>query len=92
MTTVLVHHRVADDNAWKPEFDRAIKADWSKGIRSHRVWRGQDDGNIVVVETTVDSRQAADAMLNDSALREAMRRQGGVVESSVRIDFLDEVA
>jgi heme-degrading monooxygenase HmoA len=90
MTTVLVHHRVADYNAWKPEFDRAMKADWSKGIRTHRVWRGQDDGNIVVVETTFDSRQAADAMMNDSALREAMR-QGGVVESSVRIDFLDEV-
>jgi hypothetical protein len=91
MTTVLVHHRVADYNAWRPEFDRVMKADWSKDIRSHRVWRGQDDGNIVVVATTFDSRQAADRLMNNSALREAMGR-GGVVESSVRIDFLDEVA
>jgi heme-degrading monooxygenase HmoA len=91
MTTVLVHHRVADYNAWRPEYDRAMKADWSKDIRSHRLWRGQDDGNLVVVATTFDSRQAADALMNSSTLREAMGR-GGVIESSVRIDFLDEVA
>ena len=74
-----------------PEFDRAMKADWSKDIRSHRVWRGQDDRNVVVVATTFDSRQGADALMNNSTLREAMGR-GGVIESSVRIDFLDEVA
>jgi hypothetical protein len=91
MTTVLVHHRVADYNTWRPEFDRAVAADWAKDIRAHRVWRGQDDPNLVIVANTFDSRQAAEALMNNATLREAMGR-GGVVESSVRIDYVDEVA
>jgi hypothetical protein len=43
MTTVFVHHRVTEYNTWRPEFDRAMKADWSKDIRSSRVWRGLVD-------------------------------------------------
>ena len=91
MTTVFVHHRVADYSKWRPEYDRAMQADWTKDIRAHRVWRGQDDPNLVIVESTFDSRQAADAMMNNPTLREAMGR-GGVIESSVRIDYVDEVA
>jgi hypothetical protein len=33
MTTVFVHHRVADYNTWRPEFDRAVRVDWSKDAR-----------------------------------------------------------
>ena len=91
MTTVFVHHRVADYNSWKPEYDRAMTADWSNDIRTHRVWRGQDDPTLVIVESTFDSRKAAEALVNNAALREAMGR-GGVIESSVRIDYVDEVA
>ena len=91
MTTVFVHHRVADYNTWRPEFDRTIKADWTKDIRSHQVWRGLDDPNLVIVASTFDSRHAAEAVFNNAALREAMGR-GGVIESSVRIDYVDEVA
>jgi hypothetical protein len=91
MTTVFVHHRVADYNTWRPEYDLAMKADWTKDIRAHRVWRGQDDPNLVIVASTFDSRQAADAMMNNATLREAMGR-GGVIESSVRIEYVDEVA
>ena len=91
MTTVFVHHRVADYNTWRPEYDRAMTADWSKDIRAHRVWRGQDDPNLVIVANTFDSREAAEAFMNDATLREAMGR-GGVIESAVRIDYVDEVA
>ena len=91
MTTVFIHHRVADYNAWRPEYDRAIKADWTRDIRAHRVWRGVDDPNLVIVANTFDSRQAAEALMSNATLREAMAR-GGVIESSVRIDFVDEVA
>lgn len=90
MTTVFVHHRVADYTTWRPEYDRAMAADWSKAIRAHRVWRGQDDQNLVIVASTFDSRQAADAFMNNAGLREAMGR-GGVIQSSVRIDVVDEV-
>lgn len=91
MTTVFVHHRVADYNAWRPEYDRAMAADWTKDIRAHQVWRGQDDASLVIVASTFDSRQAAEAVMNNATLREAMAR-GGVIPSSVRIDYVDEVA
>ena len=91
MTTVFVHHRVADYNTWRPEYDRVMAADWSKDIQAHRVWRGLDDPNLVIVATTFDSRQAAESVFNNATLREAMRR-GGVIDSSVKIDYVDEVA
>ena len=91
MTTVFVHHRVADYSSWRPEYDRVMKADWSKDIRTHQVWRGLDDPNLVIVATTYDSREAAERTLNNPSLGEAMGR-GGVIQSSVRIDYVDEVA
>ena len=91
MTTMLINHRVADYDAWRPEFDRAMKTELAASIRSYRVWRGQDDPGLVVVANTFDSREAAEAMVNNAALREAMGR-GGVIASSVRIEYLDEVA
>ena len=91
MTTVHVNHRVANYDAWRPEFDHAMEAEWSSDIRSYQVWRGQDDPNLVVVANTLDSREAAEELANSSALREAMGR-AGVIESSVQIDYLDEVA
>ena len=90
MTTVLVNHRVADYDAWRPEFDRAMEEDWTTGIRSYQVWRGQDDPSRVVVVQTFESREAAEALMNNPALRDAMGR-AGVDGSSVQIEYLDEV-
>ena len=91
MTTVLVNHRVADYEAWRPEFDRTLKAEWTSGIRSYKVLRGQDDPNRVLVLNMLDSREAAEALVNNPALQEAMGR-AGVDASSVQIEYLDEVA
>jgi quinol monooxygenase YgiN len=90
MTTMLVNHRVADYDAWRPEFDRAMEAEWTSGIRSYQVWRGLDDPGHVIVAQTFDSREAAEALANSPTLREAMGR-AGVIESSVQIDYLDDV-
>lgn len=90
MTTMLVDHRVADYDAWRPHFDQAMEAEWTKDVRSYQVWRGQDDPSHVVVTNTFDTREAAEKFANGSALREAMGR-AGVIESSVQIDYLDEV-
>ena len=93
MITVFVHHRVADYDAWRPEFDRTTQSDWAKDVRGYgyRVWRGQDDPNLVIVANTFESREAAEAAMNNPMLREAMAR-GGVIVSSVRVDFVNEVA
>jgi len=45
----------------------------------------------VIVASTFDSRESADALLNQPVLREAMAR-GGVIASSVRMDYVEEVA
>jgi hypothetical protein len=50
-----------------------------------------DDPNLVIVANAFDSRQAAEAVMNTATLREAMGR-GGVIQSSVRIDSVDEAA
>jgi len=63
----------------------------SNHIRSHRAWRGLDDPNLVIVANAFDSRQAAEAVMNNATSREAMGR-GGVIQSSVRIDYVDEAA
>ena len=91
MTTLLVTHRVADYNAWRPEFDKAVRADWAKDVRSYRVWRGEDDPNLVIVANTFESRQAAEAMAKNPKLREAMGH-AGVDASSVHFEYLNEVA
>ena len=31
-------------------------------VRSYRVWRGQDDPNLVVITETFDSREVAEAL------------------------------
>jgi hypothetical protein len=91
MTTVFVNHRVADYKTWRPEYDRVMKEEWSKDIRSHQVWRGLDDPNFLIVATTYDSREAAERLMNNPSLGAAMER-GGVIQSSVRIDYVDEIA
>jgi quinol monooxygenase YgiN len=90
MTTVLIDHRVADYDAWRPHFDRAMEAEWTRPVGSYRVLRGQDDPNRVLVLQTFDSREAAEALVNDPTLREAMGR-AGVDASSVQVEYLDEV-
>lgn len=91
MTTLLVTHRVADYKTWRAEFDKAVRADWAKGIRSYRVWRGEDDPNLVIVANAFETREEAEAMMKSPLLREAMGR-GGVDASSVHVDYLNEVA
>jgi len=67
-----------------------MEAEWTKDVRSYMVWRDEDDPNHIFVANTFDSRAAAEAMVNNPMLRDAMGA-GGVVESSVQIDYLDEV-
>ena len=91
MTTLLIHHRVLDYDAWKRVYDSVADMQREGGVRSHRVWRDEDDPNRLVVEHTFDSREAAETFVNSPRLREAMGR-AGVDESSLQIEHLDEAA
>jgi quinol monooxygenase YgiN len=87
MTTLLLRFRVADYDAWRPQYDGAVER--TTEIRSYRVWRGQDDPNLVVLEETYDSREAAEAVLANPTTQEEMKEHG-LDMTSVQIDFLDE--
>jgi heme-degrading monooxygenase HmoA len=89
MTTMLIHHRVSDYDSWKQVYDSVGDMQRTGGVRSHRVWRSEDDPNLVVVEHTFDSRQAAEAFARSPELQEAMQR-AGVDESSVQVEHLEE--
>jgi hypothetical protein len=88
MTTVLIHHRVSDYGVWKREYDRILGSPLGSSVRSHQIWRGQDDPNLVVLTETYDSREAAEAALNNPLLPDEIAK-AGVDMSSMRIDYLD---
>ncbi len=91
MTTVLIYHRVADYDAWKAAYDRIAAGPLGSDTHSYRIWRGQDDPQLVIIEETYDSREIAEAALNDPDLP-AEIAGAGVDMSSIRIDYLDEAA
>ena len=86
-TIVICHCRVRDFEHWKAGYERAVGAD--PEILGYRIWRGQDDHSLVVVEETHASRSHAELMFSHPATREAMERDG-VDLSSVWLDYLDE--
>lgn len=90
MTTVLIYHRVADYDAWKTVYDEVDAGPLASDVRSYRIWRGHDDPNLVVIAETFDS-QIAESTLTNPALGAAIAN-AGVDMSSMRIDYLDEVA
>ena len=90
MTTVMIHHRVADYDRWKNEYDRIFEGPLSAAVTSYRIWRGQDDPGLVILEETYESREAAEGALNNPDLLPELVT-AGVEMSSVRIDYVDEL-
>jgi hypothetical protein len=87
MVTMLIRCRVADYDRWRLGYEAAIERDAE--ARSSRVWRGNDDPNLVVVMETFDSREEAEALLNNPQIQEEMIRDG-IDAASIQLDFLDE--
>ena len=89
MTTVLCTCRVADFEAFRPRYDKALEM-FADQIRSWRLWRGQDDPNVIVIEETFDSREEAEGLWAHPQTKAAMEADG-IEMASVRIEYLDEV-
>ena len=60
------------------------------GVRTFRLWRGQDDPNLVTIEETFGTREEAQAAWTSAEAQAAMEADG-VDMSSVRIEYFDEV-
>ena len=88
MTTVVARFRVADYEVFRQGYDSDIAA--ISEVRSYRVWRGQDDPNLVFIVETFDSRWVAAALWSQET--QDSLASDGVDMSSVQIDFLDEAA
>jgi hypothetical protein len=91
MVTVLISHRVADYDVWQREYDAIVASPLGSAVRSHTVWRGLDDPNLVILAETYDSRESA-AGAFDNPLLPAAIAKAGVDVSTMRIDYVDEVA
>lgn len=89
MTTLLLDHRVADYDTWRGVYDSVQPVRAAGGVSSHRVLRGTDDPNRVVVEHVFADAEAAAAFIENPELRDAMRR-AGVIPDSVRPLILDD--
>ena len=89
-TVSLVHHRVADYDAWKAVYDSVADVQRAGGVLEHAVLRASDDPHMVVVVHTFASADAAHAFFGQEELKDAMT-QAGVDLGSLQIEFLDEV-
>jgi quinol monooxygenase YgiN len=76
MVTLVVFHHVHDYSTWKPVFDEHEAVRRSHGAVAHRVYRGVDDPNRVIVHNDFPSEDAARALMADPSLPAAMERAG----------------
>jgi quinol monooxygenase YgiN len=89
-TVTLVHHRVADYNAWRSVYDGVRELQRDGGVRYQRVMRGADDPDMIVVVHEFDSRESAQAFFDNPALRDAMG-QAGVDMASFQLEVLEDL-
>ena len=82
-----VQHSVADYDAWKTVFDSMPPSRF--GAQFHRVNRLVDDPNMIAVVSGFESAEAAQAMINDHRLKEAMGEAG--VTNEPRFEIYEQV-
>lgn len=72
----IVQLQVPDYDRFKPVFDEMRPVRKEHGALSHRLHRGIDDPNRIVVVTEFATADDARAFARSSALKEAQRRAG----------------
>ena len=87
---LVVQHRVADFDSWKPVFDDHEAARVAAGAKRHWIFTDADDRNDVVVVIEYDTRAQAEALLAAPSLREAMAKAGVVGEPHIHFRTLAE--
>lgn len=87
MTTMLLTCRVADYDAWRERYERAVSS--TTEVLSWRVWRGEDDPQLVVVEETFESREFPERFVFSDEIRAQMAGDG-VDLSTLQVLFLRE--
>jgi len=89
-TTLVIRHRVGDFEVWRKVYEGFAPNQRAGGVRSQMALRSTEDPADIVVTHTFDTREAAEAYLEDETLREAMAA-ATVDDATVSIEFFDEV-
>ena len=76
MPHMMIHHQVADYDAWKPIFDEYDATRRARGGGDYMLFRGADNPNEVVIVFEWDSVENARAFSESDVLREAMQQAG----------------
>lgn len=86
MATIVVKHKVADYNKWKPVFDQHEKARREYGWTTHSLHRDVENPNIVVVIGRVKDINKAKEFTRSDSTETAMMKAG--VQGTPEIWFL----
>ena len=76
MPHVLVRHKVADFDQWKPGYDSHLSARLNAGLVEEHVLRNADDPNEVFLLFRADDLQKAKEFAASDDLREKMQEAG----------------
>ncbi len=88
MTTVIVHHTVADFDTWLPFFQEHGATRQRHGCTSEQVLRAAGDPNAITAVLGFPSLEAAQAFASDPSLKETMGKAGVVGAPDIR--FLED--
>jgi hypothetical protein len=87
MAQMVVHHKVRDYTAWRPNYDKHEPNRAAAGITNGRVFRRAEDPNDLVILLDVADVEKARAWSQSEDLRSAMGRAG--VLGAPTIYFVD---
>ncbi len=89
MTTLSVHHKVADYSKWRKVYDEADVARRKFGMTSAHVFRSATDPNEITVLTEWPSIDKAKAYAASPDLKQAMQNAGVISQPDVA--FLETI-
>jgi hypothetical protein len=80
---LIVRHTVRDYDAWKPVFDQGEGLRTKYGLLSHTIYHAAEDPNDLTLEFRIESRERAEAIMQDPQLAKDMERGGVISEPLV---------
>ena len=90
MPSLLIHHRVADFDAWSAVFVEQEIVRRANGSTGERIWRDAGAPETILVLLEWDDLERARLFVDSDDLQEAMRRAGVIGEPAYW--FLEDIA
>lgn len=90
MPSLLIHHRVADVDAWSAVFAEQEVVRRANGSGGGRIWRVAADPGVILVLLEWDDLERARLFVDSDDLQEALQRAG--VIGAPEFWFLEDVA